>query len=211
MPDAPTDRELLQRARSDPASFGEFYRRHIERIVRFAAARVASSEEVADLVAATFLTALERASTYDPARGEPVAWLYGIAARLLANQRRRQVRERLAYARLDARALLEDSDVERIENQIHATSMADRMRVALTYLPETQQEILLLVGEGGEVSSAAGAKALGISAIAFRVRLARARRALRAAMDETGRGAADVATTEIGPPEVRLTIEELVP
>jgi DNA-directed RNA polymerase specialized sigma24 family protein len=54
---------------------------------------------VADIVAATFLVALEKSDAYDPARGEPEAWLLGIAAHLLANQRRRLAREHLAKAR----------------------------------------------------------------------------------------------------------------
>jgi DNA-directed RNA polymerase specialized sigma24 family protein len=66
---------------------------------------------VADLVAATFLTALERSDSYDPAKGDPAAPLLGIAANLLANQRRRAVREQRARARLDARALLAPDDI----------------------------------------------------------------------------------------------------
>ena len=190
MEDKRLDRTLLVVARADPEAFAEFYRRHVDRIVAFAAARVRSPEEVADLVASTFLVALDHAGNYDPARGEPIRWLYGIASNLLANQRRRRVRESLAHARFDARSLLEESDIERLESQIHAASTASLVQRAIQDLPERQREILLLVGADELGSSAGGAEILRITPIAFRVRLARARRALRSAMERSASGAA---------------------
>lgn len=55
----------------------------------FTAWRVSDPADEADIVAATFVIALESADGYDPGRGEPIAWLLGICSRLLANQRRR--------------------------------------------------------------------------------------------------------------------------
>jgi hypothetical protein len=57
----PADEDLLGRLSSDPAAFEVFYRRHVDRVVGFAA------------------------RSYDPQRGEPGAWLLGITARLIAN------------------------------------------------------------------------------------------------------------------------------
>ena len=96
----------------DRETFAAIYRDNVGRVTGFAARRLFNPGEVADLVAATFLVALERSDSYDPEKGDPSAWLLGIAANLLANQRRRQVREELARARLDARALLSPDDVE---------------------------------------------------------------------------------------------------
>lgn len=185
--DERSDEALLAAARSDPLAFGELYRRHVERIVAFAARRCRSPEEVADLVASTFLVALECAGNYDPARGEPLRWLFGIASRLSANQRRRSVRESIANARFDARALLDVDDIERLESEIHAASTVSLVRRALHELPERQREVLLLVGDDELGSPAGCARVLGISQIAFRVRLSRARRALRVAMERAGR------------------------
>ena len=86
----------------DGDAFAAIYREYFSRVTGFAARRLSSSGEVADLVAATFVVALERSDSYDPSRGDPGAWLVGIAANLLANQRRRAVREALARARLDS-------------------------------------------------------------------------------------------------------------
>lgn len=200
------DRALLAAARTDPEAFAEFYRRHVDRIVAFSTARVRSPDEVADLVASTFLVALDRAGNYDPDRGEAIRWLYGIASRLLANQRRRRVRESLANARFDARSLLEESDIERLESQIQAASTASLVHRAMQELPQRQREILLLVGADELGSSAGGAEILRITPIAFRVRLARARRALRAALERSSSRSANDS-----PRGNQLTLEEIVP
>jgi RNA polymerase sigma factor (sigma-70 family) len=166
----------------DREAFSAIYRDYVGHVTGFAARRLSSSGEVADLVAATFLVALERADSYDPSRGDPGTWLVGIAANLLANQRRRAVREALARARLDARALLSPDDVEGLVARIDASAEATRLRAAMESLSEAHREILLLATERS-LSSAAAARAAGISPGAFRVRLSRARRALRRAME----------------------------
>jgi RNA polymerase sigma-70 factor (ECF subfamily) len=100
----------------------------------------------------------------------------------LANQRRRLVREELARARLDARALLSPDDVEALVTQMDASAEATRVRAAMEGLAEPYREVLLLVGESS-LSPISAAKAVGISHTAFRVRLSRARRALRRALE----------------------------
>ena len=97
-------------------------------------------------------------SSYDPAKGDPAAWLLGIAANLLANQRRRAVREQLARARLDARALLTPDDVETLLARMDASVEAARLRAAMETLPEPYRQVLLLAGESS-LSPAAAAKA----------------------------------------------------
>jgi RNA polymerase sigma-70 factor (ECF subfamily) len=105
---------------------------------------LSSPGEVADQVAATFLAALERSDSYDPAKGDPSAWLFGIAANLLANQRRRAAREQLAQARFDAQALLSPDDVETLLSRMEASVEATRLRAAMQTLSERHQRVLLL-------------------------------------------------------------------
>jgi hypothetical protein len=64
----PSDEELLRRLSSDPAVFEVFYRRHVDRVIGFAARRVSDPADAADLVAATFVTVLTAARSYDPGR-----------------------------------------------------------------------------------------------------------------------------------------------
>src|SRR6202035_1089037 len=57
----PADEDLLRRLSSDPAAFEIFYRRHVDRVIGFAARRVRDPADAADLVAATFVTVLTAA------------------------------------------------------------------------------------------------------------------------------------------------------
>lgn len=171
----------------DRVRFASLYRDHVDSVTRFAASRLATPGDVADVVAATFLVALERSSSYDPDRGEPGPWLLGICARLMANQRRRAVREQLASARLDARALLSPDDVDTLVARIDGSAEASRLRAAIETLPEPYREALALAGEAS-LSPAAAATASGMSPGAYRVRLSRARRALRRALAAQSRG-----------------------
>jgi hypothetical protein len=49
----PADEDLLRRLSSDPAAFEVFYRRHVDRVIGFAARRVTDPADAADLVMVT--------------------------------------------------------------------------------------------------------------------------------------------------------------
>jgi RNA polymerase sigma-70 factor, ECF subfamily len=173
----PADEDLLGRLSFDPAAFEVFYRRHVDRVIGFATQRVSEPADAADLVAATFVTVLTAARSYDPRRGEPTAWLLGITARLVANARRRRVRESAAMARIAGRRLIDQTDIERLEERIDAARSSQAVLAALSRLRPRAREALLLVGADG-LSPAEAARVLGISPAAFRMRLSGARRAL---------------------------------
>jgi RNA polymerase sigma-70 factor (ECF subfamily) len=181
-----SDRDLLRRAASDSAAFEVFYRRHIDRVVGFTARRVREPADVADLVATTFLTVLTSAQKYDPARGEPTAWLLGITAKLIANGTRRKGRESAAIAKIVGRELIDSNDTERIEELIDASRSTEVVVRALGELKPRWREALLLVGDE-ELTPQEAARVLGISAAAFRMRLTVARRALETRISEMDR------------------------
>ena len=56
-----TDAELMRRAQTDPLALELLYRRHVGRVVAFAARRCREPQDVADLVAATFVSVIESA------------------------------------------------------------------------------------------------------------------------------------------------------
>lgn len=168
--------------RADPAAFELFYRRHVDSVVRFASRRLTQPADVADLTADTFVAALTSAAAYRPERGEPGAWLIGIAARLLANKQRRRAREAGAIGRLRGRELLDEDDTESLERQLEASAVAPDLREALSRVSSGAREVLLLVGTGFSPSEAAAA--IGVSPVAFRMRLLRARRALARALGQ---------------------------
>ena len=84
---------------ADPDAFEVFYREHVDAIERFVARRVGDRDLAADLTADVFLAAIESAESYEPRRGAPVAWLFGIAQSVVASRLRRTGREFRANAR----------------------------------------------------------------------------------------------------------------
>jgi RNA polymerase sigma factor (sigma-70 family) len=176
-----TDRELLRELSADPAAFEIFYRRHVDRVIGFAARRVREPDDVADLTAATFLAVLASARNYAPERGEPTAWLLGITARLIANGQRRREREWAATAKIAGRRLLDTDDIERLEERIDASRSSDAVILAMAGLRPRAREALLLVGADG-LSPADAARVVGVSAATFRMRLTAARRGLAKAL-----------------------------
>jgi RNA polymerase sigma factor (sigma-70 family) len=181
-----TDRDLLSRLTADPGAFEEFYRRHVDRIVRFAARRVRNPADVADVVANTFLAVVTSAESYDPDRGEPTAWLIGVAARLIANDARRSARQFAVASRIAGHRLLDAGDIERLEEQIFADQDALQVLDVIDRLKPRAREVLLLVGVEG-LTPTDGSRVLGISAANFRMRLSAARRALARALLAAGR------------------------
>jgi RNA polymerase sigma factor (sigma-70 family) len=177
----PTDRDLLGRICADAAAFELFYRRHVDLVIGFTARRVREPADVADLVANTFVTVLTAARGYDPGRGEPTAWLLGIASRLIAGSRRRRGRELAATARIAGRRLIDQGDIERLEERIDAARSSQAVIEALGRLKPRAREALLLVGADG-LTPGEAARVLGISPAAFRMRLTSARRALNSTL-----------------------------
>lgn len=108
----------------------------------------------------------------------PIAWLYGIARNVLAGHARGLARESGALARLNGRRLLDDEDVAALEERIDAQrafrALADRHAA----LSEPLRAALDLVVVDG-LTPAEAAQALGVTQATVRVRLHRARRALR--------------------------------
>lgn len=170
--------ETVKRIGYDPSSFDAFYRDNVEAIQRFLARRLSDPYEVADLTADVFLVAIDAADTYRRDRGTPRAWLFGIAAILAASHRRRNVREKRALRAVQGRRLLNTDDIARIHERIMAATQARVLYEALDRLPKSERAVLELVALD-ELSSAEAAAVLGIRAATARVRLHRARRALR--------------------------------
>ena len=63
----------------DEAAFVELYRRHQGAIFRFALHMCGRPEAAADVVQETFMTLIRQSGKFDPEKGAPGAFLYGIA------------------------------------------------------------------------------------------------------------------------------------
>ena len=172
------DDQLLARSSVDLAAFEEFYRRNVDRIVRWAARRTREPGDVADLVADIFVAALESAPRFDPVKGQALPWLYGVAGNVWSARMRRWYRDRALDARISGRRLLDDTDIERLEARIDAERRQHELLQSLRALPARQRRVLELVAVDGLTTDEAAA-ALGITPMNARARLSRARRRMR--------------------------------
>jgi RNA polymerase sigma factor (sigma-70 family) len=163
---------------TDPAAFTEFYRAHVDEVTKFVARRVADPQLVADVTAEVFVAVIEAASRYRGSSGGPRTWLYGIARNIIAAEFRRSVREHHAESLVAGRRLLDADDVDRLMEKIDAFRQVRKLLVELRALPEGERAVLELVSVDG-LSVAEAAAVLNIRQVAARVRLHRARRALR--------------------------------
>jgi RNA polymerase sigma factor (sigma-70 family) len=136
MSDPRTDEELLAAVSGEPEAFAVFYGRHVRPLLGYLVRRIGDAELAADLCAETFAAALDGVHRFDPRRGPAVAWLYGIARRLLSHAARRGVVEDRARRRLGMSPLeLTDAAIERIEAEAGEVATA-----ALDALPADQRE-----------------------------------------------------------------------
>src|SRR5947208_6110079 len=95
----------------DSAPLEDFYRAHVEAVQRFVARRVDDPYLAADLTADVFVAAIESAGLYRRSRGEPLAWLFGIARNVVAGEHRRNAKELRAVARFRGRELVDEEDL----------------------------------------------------------------------------------------------------
>jgi RNA polymerase sigma factor (sigma-70 family) len=163
---------------SDPDAFERFYREHVEAVQRFIARRVGDPYLAADLTADVFVAAIESAGTYRRSRGEPIAWLFGIARNVVAGERRQTARRLRVVMRFEGRDLVDEEDLAALHARIDAESVARSLYGELARLSGAERAVFELVALDG-LAVAEAARALDINPVAARVRYYRARRSLR--------------------------------
>jgi RNA polymerase sigma-70 factor (ECF subfamily) len=179
------DADLLA-AVPDADAVRALYVRHVDAVFRFAVRRCRDPEDVADLVSTVFVEMLSAAPSYDRRKGEVRVWLLGIAARCLADQQRSHYRRSALVSRLRTTPELRGDEHERVEAMLDASRLAPCADRALAELTEAERALFLLVAHDG-LKVADAARSLGLTPVAGRMRLARARRKLRAAIEQGGR------------------------
>src|SRR6478609_1765539 len=158
------------------ARFRELYETTYDDLMRFAQRRVDRSC-VEDLVAETMLVAWRRFDQLPPERGDARAWLFGIARNLLLNTHRGERRRGALEVRIAETALTRaPTDVAEV-----VARRVDLSRAWRRLSPQHQETLALAVWDN--LTSAEAAIVLGISPVAYRLRLSRARRALRVLAD----------------------------
>jgi RNA polymerase sigma-70 factor, ECF subfamily len=175
----------------EEARFARLYAANGRHVLAYALRRTARPEDAADVVSETFLVAWRRLD--DVPSGEEVRpWLFGVARRVLANQRRgEQRRDRLSERLRNELATL-------IPAEVAPEPETAAMRV-LGRMDPRDREVLLLAGWEG-LGPSEIARVMGISRPAARNRLHRARarfrRDLEAAEEQPARHAGELEPRE---------------
>ncbi len=144
------------------------YASHAEQVSSYASRRV-GTDDVADVVADTFLVAWRR---LDDVPEDALPWLYAAARHVISNTRRAEMRRDALRARL---ANMEGPEVA----QDHAPAIETRADIvaALRLLPASEREALMLV-TWQDLEPRRAAAVVGCSPGTFAVRVHRGRRHL---------------------------------
>jgi RNA polymerase sigma factor (sigma-70 family) len=164
--------------RAERAAFAALFEAHFDALLAYARRRTDQLADAEDVVADSFTVVWRRWA--DLPRDEPqhLPWLYGIARRVLANQRRGAARR--------------DRLRERLRDLPHRQGTSGSARLssaldALARLREDDQEVLRLVAWEG-LPHAEVAVALSITPNAAAIRIHRARRRLEAQLKGSSTG-----------------------
>lgn len=185
----------------DEAAFGALVARMHGPLMRLATGYVRERSVAEDVVQETWLTCLDRLDSFE-GRSSFKTWVYGIALNI-ARARRRRERRWLPFTSwgldasdsrkptVDARRFGTDrmwskppdpwSNVP--EARLLGAETLGRVREAIDSLPEKQREVIVLRDVAG-LEAPEVARMLGISAENERVRLHRARAAVRGMLEE---------------------------
>lgn len=200
--DPAREQALVARARADPAAFGELYDFYLPRIYGYVARRVEDRSVAEDLTATTFERALGAVRGEDFRNASFGGFLYRVASNAVVDHVRRARRtiplgmrasdlddvdsqRGRSDRRFDAEAISDESAARAFSAAVDR----DTLRRALQRVPDVHRRVILLkYFDGLELDELCAA--LGCSRGTFAVKLHRALRALRAAVEQEATDAA---------------------
>ena len=171
--DEAQERLLVEAAQKDPRRFAELYEAHFERVYAYVARRVRDRDAAEDLTADVFHRALAGLPRFDW-RGTPfAAWLFRIAANLIADRWKRQARESV-----------EDPPEPSAPGEQEAAEERARLFRMVEQLPGDQRRVVVArFAEGRSIREIA--QEIGRSEGAVKQLQFRGLQTLRARLDET--------------------------
>jgi RNA polymerase sigma-70 factor, ECF subfamily len=189
---------LVPRLQSgDPAAFEELVRQYGPRLLRVARRMMPAEEDARDAVQDAFVAAFKSIGRFE-AQSQLSTWLHRILVnaslmRLRSRKRRPEedIEDHLPRFREDGHqvepSVAWGAVSEPADAMIERAELRDQVRAAIDMLPDNYRVVLLL-RDIEELSTEEVAEMLGISANAVKIRLHRARQALRALLDPAMRG-----------------------
>ncbi len=120
-------------------AFDTLYVRHVDAVYKFLFRRTHDRQTAEDLTSMTFLKALESIRSFNPRRGELLAWLYRIARNTLIDHYRRFGKE-IVDLELIENLPADDTVTKQAEQSIDAKAI----QTALAHLKPLQRDVVLL-------------------------------------------------------------------
>ena len=160
------------------AELEDVYRANVGPVSAYFARRCSEPQTVADLTSETFLRAAAGFARFDPRRGSPRAWLFGIAAHVFAGHCAARADGAEMTVRFASDRPLPSDEIEDLAGRIDAQREGRVLLERCARLSDVEREAIELVDVAGLTPKEA-AGALGVSAVVLRKRLSRARHRLR--------------------------------
>lgn len=186
------DGVLLARLRgNDESAFEELVHAHGGRMLSTARRMVRREEDAADIVQEAFLLAFRSLPAFE-GRSRLSTWLHRIVINVslmkLRSRRRRpevSIEDELPGFRSDGTRRIEDHDAASLDpaDALENESMKVLLRACLDRLPDSHRTVILL-RDIEDLSTQETAEILGIREVAVKVRLHRARQALKSLMQK---------------------------
>jgi RNA polymerase sigma factor (sigma-70 family) len=171
--------------RGATAEFERIYRANVDAVTAYFARRSTDPHIVADLTADTFVAVITGFGSFDPKKGTPRAWVFGIARRVYASYCEAYRQQQHKLQRLAGRRDLDPDQVDELLDRIDAERAGRQLVTGVAALPERDRAVVELVDVAGLRPNEAAA-ALGLAPGTVRMRLMRTRARLRR---QTGPGA----------------------
>jgi RNA polymerase sigma-70 factor (ECF subfamily) len=187
------DHQLFERLRAgQEQAFVALYHRRQPALYRFALQMSGSAPVAEDIVQEVFLALLREECGYDPERGSLVAYLFGIARKLLLRQfERRRLDVPVDTGGAEEGRFTEPVDASDPLADLAARERVEALRRAVSSLPRRYREVVVLC-DLEEVDYAETAAALRCPIGTVRSRLHRARLMLAGKLREERHGGASI-------------------
>ena len=137
---ADVDGEFVERAKSDPAAFGELYDRYRQRIYRFVSSRVDGPAMAEDLTEEVFFKALNHMRSYHDIGASFSPWLFRIASNAITDHYRRSRRRQAALDVVPD----EDQAADVVLDLVIKREQRRRAWEAIDRLPRQQRAAMIL-------------------------------------------------------------------
>lgn len=148
------------------------YRDTYRKTLAYALRRTRTAQDAHDVVAETYVVAWRRLDQLLDAQ-EPQAWLYGVAYRVLTNQRRSHRRRTSLVERVESQARLQENPVDPA-SLVVGRDEAATVAAAMRSLSSRDQEILRLVAfeelDHMEIAAALGIRQPLVRSVVYRAR-----------------------------------------